>query len=138
MLLESMHNVVIGQKVCRVQQESIGDFLSSTTGGFLLLATVLLSPILYTMFGASSDAAGVLVAAWIYLSVLIARSAVVPLKMSISSVLIVLGLFLVVVAQGATSFLINHEFHFSRFGQSLLVLLITILGAVAFAYLSST
>lgn len=137
MFHSSMDKVVASENMSRARQKLMGEFLSSTTRGFLLLVTVLLSPVLYTMFGASSGAAGVFVVAGIYLFILVLRNAAAPMKISISTVLIMFGLFLVVITQGATSFFINNEFEFPRFGQSLLLLFITILGALSFAYLSS-
>lgn len=122
----------------QLKHEFPTDLLLPTAIALFLIATVLPSPVLYTAFGASSGAAGVFAVSTMYCLVLTLHSAATPLKFSITAALIVLGLLLVISTQGLTSFFMNHGFDITRFGQSLLLLFITILGALSVAYLSRT
>jgi hypothetical protein len=122
----------------QLEHKSKTALLTPTAIVLFLIATVLLSPVLYTVFGASSGAAGVFAVATMYCLILTLHNATAPLKCSITAALIVLGLLLVIVTQGVTSFFMNQEFDFTRFGKSILLLFITILGALSVAYLSRT
>ena len=75
---------------------------------------------------------------FVYFNVTQEHAGMSPLKCSITAALIVLGLLLVIVTQGLTSFLMNQGFDFPRFGQSLFLLFTTILGASSVVYLSTT
>ncbi len=109
----------------------------SIAAGMVLLATVIVPPFLYTAFGTSSMAAGVLLVSGLYSLLFLMLDRFHRLGQKRTTLfLIIIGIITLIGVQAGLNSFVSDEFDFSRFWQSLALLIICIFGALFMARLT--